>query len=164
MIANPPTRLIVCVALFLPIVAFAQTGSSVVQNLTVEVRPITKIAVSGNPGSLFITDAPHGADVVSVSDNRSRYSMVTNMDNMKIVASISHEMPVGTKLMVKLESSSGLSNGAVDISNARAPVEVVTGLGRGSDLNQAITYTFAANTSVGSISADSRVVTLTLTN
>lgn len=164
MIANPPTRPIVCAVLFLPILAFAQTGGSVVQNLTVEVRPITKIAVSGNPGSLFITDALYGAGVLSVSDNSSRYSMVTNMDNMKIVASISREMPAGTKLMVKLESSKGHSSGVVDISSARSPVEVVTGLGRGSDLNQAITYTFAANTSVGSLDADSRVVTLTLTN
>jgi len=151
-------------SLLLPILALAQVGSSVVQNLTVEVKPITKIAVSGNPGALYITDAQAGSDALSVSDNNSKYSMVTNVENMKIVASINNEMPTGTKLMVRLESSKGLSNGFVDVSNARAPVEVVTGLGKGSDLNQTITYTFAADASVGSINADTRVVTLTLTN
>jgi hypothetical protein len=57
-----------------------------------------------------------------------------------------------------------VSNGFVDVSNAMSPVEVVTGLGKGSDLDQTITYTFAANASVGSMNADARVVTLTLTN
>ena len=151
-------------SLLLPILALAQAGSSVVQNLTVEVKPITKIAVSGNPGALYITDYQTGSDVLSVSDSKSRYSMLTNVENMKIVASINNEMPAGTKLMVRLESSKGLSNGFVDVSSARAPVEVVTGLGKGSDLNQTITYTFAANPSVGSMNADTRVVTLTLTN
>lgn len=150
--------------LLLPILALAQVGASVVQNLTVEVKPIAKIAVSGNPGALYITDAQLGTDVTSVSDNNSKYSMVTNVDNMKIVASINDEMPAGTKLMVRLESSNGLSSGFVDVSSARAPVEVVTGLGKGSDLNQTITYTFAADVSVGAVNTDTRVVTLTLTN
>lgn len=147
-----------------PVLALAQTGSSVVQTLTVEVRPITKIAVSGNPGALYITDANAGSEDLSVSDNNSKYSMMTNLDNMKIVASINSPMPVGTHLMVKLGSSKGLSNGFVDVSNAMSPVDVVSGLGKGSDLDQTITYTFAANASVGQIDADARVVTLTLTN
>jgi hypothetical protein len=162
MTAQPPTLL--AAILFLPVLALGQAGSSVVQNLTVEVRPIAKIAVSGNPGSLYIMGTTGGTDVLSVSDDNTKYSMVTNIDNMKIVASISNEMPAGTKLLVRLESSRGLSNGFVDLSEARAPVEVVSGLGRGSDLNQRITYTFAANASVGSMNVDSRVVTLTLTN
>ena len=90
--------------------------------------------------------------------------MMTNLDNMKIVASINNPMPEGTRLMMKLESSKGSSNGFVDVSNAMSPVEVVTALGKGSDLNQSITYTFAANASIGQMNVDSRVVTLTLTN
>jgi len=148
----------------LPLVMFGQNGSSVTQTLTVEVKPITKIAVSGNPGALLITDGTSGSDVLSASDNNSKYSMMTNLDNMKIVASINTPMPNGTRLMIKLESTRGLSNGFVDVSNAMSPVEVVSGLGKGSDLDQTITYTFAANASVGQINADARVVTLTLTN
>ena len=161
---HPSIRLSLAICLLIPLVALAQTGSSVVQTLNIEVKPITKIAVSGNPGALYITDASAGSDVLSVSDNNSNYSMMTNLDNMKIVASINDPMPEGTRLMMKLESSKGSSSGFVDVSNAMSPVEVVTALGKGSDLNQSITYTFAANASIGQINVDSRVVTLTLTN
>jgi len=160
----PIIRLSLSIWFLIPLVALAQTGSSVVQTLNIEVKPITKIAVSGNPGGLFITDASTGSDVLSVSDNNSNYSMMTNLDNMKIVASINNPMPEGTRLMMKLESSKGSSSGLVDVSNAMSPVEVVTALGKGSDLNQSITYTFAANASIGQLNVDSRVVTLTLTN
>ena len=162
---RPPfIRLSLAICLLVPLVALAQTGSSVVQTLNIEVKPITKLAVSGNPGALYITDASAGSDVLSVSDNNSNYSMMTNLDNMKIVASINNPMPEGTRLMMKLESSKGSSSGLVDVSNAMSPVEVVTALGKGSDLNQSITYTFAANASIGQLNVDSRVVTLTLTN
>jgi hypothetical protein len=66
--------------------------------------------------------------------------------------------------MVKLESSKGVSNGPVDISRALTPVNVVSGINRGSDLNQTITYTFAATESVNEINEQSRVITLTLTD
>jgi len=157
-------RLSLTFCILFPLTALAQGGSSVVQTLTVEVKPMTKIAVSGNPGALYITDASVGSDELTVSDNHSKYSMVTNLDNMKIVASIDSPMPDGTRLMMKLETSKGMSNGFVDVSKAMSPVEVVTGLGKGSDLDQTITYTFAANASIGALNADARVVTLTLTN
>jgi hypothetical protein len=150
--------------LCLPIIALAQTSSSVSQSVTVEVRPISQIAVTGNPGPLFVTDMGTGSDALSVIDNSTKYSMLTNLDNMKIVASINGPMPQGTKLMVKLEASAGLSNGFVDVSNASTPVDVVTGISKGSDRNQSITYAFAADPSVTQLNSDSRVVTLTLTN
>jgi hypothetical protein len=151
-------------SLCLPAVALAQTSSSVSQSVTVEVRPITKIAVTGNPGPLFVTDMGSGSEALSVTDNSTKYSMLTNLENMKIVASINGAMPQGTRLMVKLETSTGLSNGYVDVSNASTPVDVVTGISRASDRNQSITYAFAADPSVTQVNTDSRVVTLTLTN
>ena len=90
--------------------------------------------------------------------------MLTNLENMKIVASINNPMPSGTRLMMKLSSTQGVSSGLVDISGALAPVNVVTGIGRGSESNQRITYTFAANASVGEIDSESRTITLTLTD
>ena len=157
-------RTLLLLLLCLPIVALAQTNSSVTQNVTVEVRAITQIAVTGNPGPLFVTDMGSGSDALTVTDNSTKYSMLTNLENMKIVASINGPMPQGTKLMVKLETSAGLSNGFVDVSNASTPLDVVTGISKGSDRNQSITYAFAADPSVMQVNADSRVVTLTLTN
>jgi hypothetical protein len=149
--------------LCMPMVVLAQS-SSVTQSVTVEVRPISQIAVSGNPGPMFVTDMESGTGVLSVSDNSTKYSMLTNLENMKIVASINGPMPLGTRLMVKMETSAGMSNGFVDVSNASTPVDVVTGISKGSDRNQSITYAFAADPSVSQVSSDSRVVTLTLTN
>jgi hypothetical protein len=139
-------------------------GSSATQSVTIEVKPITKISVSGNPNPLIIGDAIPGSDLTSVSDANTKYSLTTNLDNMKIVASISNKMPVGTKLMVKLSSSKASSSGMVDLSGAVTPIDVVTGISKCSELNQSINYTFAANSDVSEISTQSRVVTLTLTN
>lgn len=158
------SRILLLLILLLPVVVLAQTSCSVTQTVTVDVRPITKIAVTGNPGPLFVMDMGSTSESSIVSDNSTKYSMVTNLDNMKIVASINGPMPQGTKLMMKLETSAGLSNGFVDVSNASSPVDVVTGIGKGSDRNQSITYAFAADPSVAQINSDSRVVTLTLTN
>jgi hypothetical protein len=144
---------------------WAQTdGSSVTQSVTIEVKPITKITVTGNPNALVISDAVAGGALSSVSDNHTAYSLTTNLDNMKIVASINDQMPAGTQLKVQLSSSKAESAGSVDLSNATTPVDVVTGISRCSDTNQSINYTFAANADVGEIPTQARVVTLTLTN
>jgi hypothetical protein len=139
-------------------------GSSVTQSVTIEVKPITKISVSGNPNPLLITDAVAGSDLTSVSDANTKYSLTTNLDNMKIVASINDRMPTGTRLMIRLSSSKAASIGTVDLSGAVTPVDVVTGISKCSDVDQAIDYTFAANADVSEIAIQNRVVTLTLTN
>jgi hypothetical protein len=135
-------------------------GNSATQSVMLEVKPIAKISVAGNPNTLTINDEFSG----SVSDENTKYNIVTNIDNMKIVASINNPMPAGTKLMVKLSSSKAASAGLVDLSNALTPLDVVRGIGRGSDVDQSISYTFAANDNVEDITIQSRMVTLTLTN
>ena len=144
---------------------WAQAGnSSISQTVTIEVKPIARLSVTGNPNSLIISDAVPGSSLLSVSDENSKYSLTTNLDNMKIVACINDKMPAGTTLMVKLSSSAGASAGLVDLSSALNPVDVVTGLSKASDMNQSISYTFAANSDVNDIPTQTRVVTLTLTN
>ena len=145
--------------------ALAQSdGSSATQSVTIEVKPITKISVTGNPNPLTITDAVAGSDLSSVSDANTRYNLTTNLDNMKIVASISDRMPLGTRLMIRMSSSKASSAGTIDLSGAITPVDVVTGISKCSEVNQSINYTFAANADVSEVSTQSRVVTLTLTN
>ncbi|HLE32227.1 MAG TPA: hypothetical protein VJB38_06455, partial [Bacteroidota bacterium] len=70
--------------------AFAQVTAN--QSVTLQVQAVTKIAVSGNPGALVISDAVAGSDLTSVSDNTTSYNITTNTDNMKIVASINSPM------------------------------------------------------------------------
>lgn len=134
------------------------------QSVSLEVKPVTKLSVTGNPGSLVISDAVAGVTEMSVQDNSSAYNVTTNLDNMKIVASIDSPMPVGTRLLVSLSSSNGTSAGFVDVSSATLPVTVVTGIGRGAQTSQTIAYEFRANAEVGGIPSQSRTITLTLTN
>ena len=145
-------------------VAFAQPiHGSVKQIVTVEVRPIAVLRVTGNPAPLMVQKVYAGEDV-SVSDQHSQYSIATNLDNVKIVASINSSMPSGTRLKINLASGRASSVGDVDISAALVPVDVVTGIGRGSDRDQSIRYTFVAGSGVGGIDRDERLVTLTLTD
>lgn len=160
----PKSLIILILTFVLNTILLAQEGSSVTQSVTIEVKPISKLAVTGNPNALVINNAIAGSELNAVSDNNTKYSMLTNMDNMKIVASIDNAMPDGTKLMIKLGSTKGNSAGIIDLSNALTPVDVVTGIGKGSENSQSIVYTFAANANVGQIESQSRNITLTLTN
>ncbi|HEY6950975.1 MAG TPA: hypothetical protein VI758_01140 [Bacteroidota bacterium] len=139
-------------------------GSSATQSVTIEVKPISKITVTGNPGPLLINDATAGSNLTPVTDNNTKYSVTTNLDNMKIVASINDRMPAGTKLLIRLSSAKAASVGYVDLSAALEPVDVVTGISRESEANQSITYAFAANADVSTIPTQSRTITLTLTD
>jgi len=142
--------------------AFAQVTAN--QSVTLQVQAVTKISVSGNPNTLVISDAVAGSDLTPATDNTTSYNITTNTDNMKIVASISSVMPSGTRLLMQLASNRGTSTGSMDVSNAVSPVDLVTGISKGSDQNQVITYVFEANADVPAIASDSRTVILTLTN
>ena len=145
--------------------SFTQThSSSASQRITLEVKPISKISVSGNPNPLIIKTDASFTEEYSVSDENTRYNLFTNLDNMKIVASISDRMPTGTSLKLKVDNDRATSAGLVDITDAMTPVEVVTGIGRGNDLDQKICYTFTAQGNVSEIPNQSRIITLTLTN
>ena len=140
-------------------ITVAQTGKAI-QTLTLEVRPTMRLTVSGNPQALMATD--EGTDPSTVMDKSTRYDLLTNLEHLKIVASISHSMPPGTQLMIHLASTRGISLGMVDVSHALSPVEVVTGIGKGTERDQAITYVFAVNRAARIVDTDSRVVVLTL--
>jgi len=152
--------LLLIVAVSVPV--FAQATAT--QFLTLEVKAVNKIAVTGNPQPLVISDMPAGVDVAEVSDYSTKYSVTTNMENMKIVASINNALPSGTQLMVGLGSQKGSTVGMVDVSNAVTPVSVVSGIQRGSDADQSIGYVFKAFATAGVMASDSRVVTLTITD
>ncbi|MCI0706271.1 MAG: hypothetical protein L0Y80_02135 [Ignavibacteriae bacterium] len=152
--------LILVLTVVVSVSAFAQTSAT--QVLTLEVKAINKIAVTGNPQPLVINDIPAGVESATVSDYSTTYDVTTNMENMKIVASINSPLPSGMQLMVDLGSDQGSTAGLVDVSNATTPVNVVTGIQRGSDASQAIGYVFTAYATAGTMPSDSRVVTLTI--
>ena len=164
--SNMPVRtlrgILLVLAALIPAQMFGQ--GSAAQSVTLQVQPVTKLGVSGNPGSLVISDAQAGVSEMSVEDNSTAYSLTTNLDNMKIVASIDSPMPAGTRLLMNLASSGGTSAGLVEVSNATLPVDVVTGIGKGAQVSQSIAYVFSADAEVGGIPSQTRTITLTLTN
>jgi len=164
----PSSMIRACIVVTAAVFAFCthdlHAQATAQQSVSLEVRAVTKIAVSGNPGSLILSDAVAGSSVMSAEDQSTSYSVTTNLDNMKIVVSIDSPMPAGTRLMMNVASARGVSTGLVDISNATSPIDAVTGISRGSESAQPISYVFAADASVGSVPTQSRTITLTLTN
>ncbi|HTP12938.1 MAG TPA: hypothetical protein VMM37_04890 [Bacteroidota bacterium] len=146
--------------------SFAQASAT--QNLTLGVNTVYKIATSGNPGALTITTGTAGTDALtSVSDNSTTYSMTQNFGNtVKITANLDAALASGYTLQINLASSKGTSAGTVDISNATSgsALNVVTAINKGADAGKAISYTFSALASAGTLSSTAKVVTLTLTN
>ncbi len=143
----------------------AQTSATATQTLTLEVRRIASLSVSGDPQPLTITDATAG-DVLlqQVEDHSTTYSMTTNASNMKVAVSLDAPMPEGTRLFVELAAASGVSNGRVDISQAVSPVDAITGIGTGSVTDQQIVYVFEADAEREVLEPQTRTVILTLTD
>ena len=146
--------------------AFAQATAT--QTVTLAVNSVFKISTSGNPGALTITTGTAGTDALtSVGDNSTSYSITQNFGNaVKITAHMDAALTSGYTLNLNLASTKGTSAGSVDISNATSgsAVDVVTGINRGADAGQAISYTFSALASAGTLSSTSKTITLTLTN
>jgi hypothetical protein len=145
---------------------FAQSTATQSVNLTVST--VYKISTSGNPAALIVTTGTAGADALtSVTDNSTTYSITQNFGNaVKITANLDAALQTGYTLNMSLASSKGTSAGTVDISNATSgsAMSVVTGINRGADAGQAITYTFSALASAGMLTSTTKTVTLTLTN
>jgi hypothetical protein len=142
--------------------AFAQTAA---QTVTLEVKAVNKISVSG-PVSLLIDDAvPGAAGLIAVSNNISTYSLTHNGSlTGKVTASINSALPTGIKLELTLASTLGTSLTNQDISNATTAIDVVNAIGKGKDAAQMITYNFSATPEAGTLASVAKVVTLTVTN
>lgn len=144
--------------------AYAQHGTSATQTLNLTVKPIAVFTVSGDPQPLIITAADAGGGLLSAEDHATRFTMMTNSTGQKIVVSINAPMPSGTKLFLRLGRGTGVSIGSVDVSSALTPVDAVTGLQPGLSTDQEIVYTFLAETSVGPVPPQSRLLTFTVTD
>lgn len=146
----------------------AMSQSTATQNVNLTVSTVYKISTSGNPGALTISTGTAGADALtSVSDASTTYSITQNFGNtVKITANLDAALSAGYTLQINLASTKGASAGSVDISNATSgsALNVVTGINKGADAGQTVTYTFSALASAGMLTATTKTVTLTLTN
>jgi hypothetical protein len=139
----------------------AGQGNTASQVITLGVLPVIRLEVSSNPGSLVIRR--EGEEAASVRDATTRYSLLSNLDHVRISASISEPLPAGMHLKVWLEAKNGRSRGGVDISQALSPKELVADIRCGNEKSQCIVYDFSADAGGANLPLQSRVITLTVT-
>jgi hypothetical protein len=142
--------------------AFSQSANQLV---TIEVKTVNKINISG-PVSLTIDNAiPGGAGLQPVSNNSTSYNLTHNGSATgKITASINSGLPSGITLQLTLASTLGTSKGIQNISNATVAVDVVEGIIQGKDATQMITYNFSATPEAGVFASTVKTITLTVTD
>lgn len=135
------------------------TGS---QTASFEIQAFRSISVSGDPGALVITGAEPGSAPTSVTDATTTWAVSTNESNLKVTGEIPEGMPTGVTLSVNLAApADATSQGSQALGIAA--VDLVTGITQVDEVGLMITYTLDATSDAGVIAADSRIVTLTLT-
>lgn len=116
----------------------AQAGNTATQTIRIKVNPINKIAVSGDPGMLVITEGS------SVTDDSTTYTVTTNKTNQKITAAIDADMPEGLELKLFLEPPEGAS--AEEVVLSTSPRDVVTKIDPVAASDMKISYTLSGGT------------------
>jgi len=139
--------------------ARAQSTSS--HAVTIQINPISVIAVSGDPVPLY-TDKASELDRESVQDATTFYNLTTNVEDVYISAELDFPMPEGTELWLSAESGLGRSNGDVQLSTSSSGVRIVSGLSRGFENGQILSYRFVSGEGVGYLPMQSRRVTIAI--
>jgi len=157
--------------LILLTLVFSITGLALADNsaqvtLTYQVEAINVITVSGLP-DLTINTATAGSELEDATDTGT-YAITTNEGIKNITAHLDTVISDDVTLYIELAAptSSGVSSGKVDITNATSinPVTLVTGIGNVAESDLLITYTLSANTAAGPIESTQRTITFTVTN
>ncbi len=136
------------------------TGSHTVR---LGVAPIMVMAVSGNPMPLLL-DRNMVAGRTTVSDESTFYNLTSNVDNVLIEVSLDRPMPRGTRLSVSLASTLGRSSGWVNVTRGGREVAAVTGMSRGLENGQTISFKLEVGPQVKELDFEDRLLTITLTD
>ncbi len=131
----------------------SQESHKATQAVTLEVKNVSKISIVSN-FTPFVINGVRG-----VANGIATYNVIVNVDNSKIVATINKKINEA-KLTIALSSNNGISLGNVDLSNAISPVNVVTDMKKGTDLNQTISWKLEPSNAV----VDDVQILLTITN
>ncbi len=151
-----------CLALLLALLCAASAPTGVrAQNgqaVSVGVSPILVMSVSGNP-MLQIVDRTQRKGRVTLVDPTTFYNLTSNVDNVRLEAAIDMPLPPGVQLEVRLQSSLGQSLGWVPLTSAST---VLSGMQRGLENGQAITYRLVIDPQVDELPLQFRRVAFSL--
>ena len=135
-------------------------GASANQTVTFEIRAISELSVSGNPGNLTVSAATAGSVPTLASDASTTYNYTANQPR-KITAALNTALPAGVTLSVALASPTGGTSPG-DVSLATTPANVVTAIPPVSEPAKTITYKLSATSDAGVIGPTPAVVTFTI--
>jgi len=149
------TMVLAIAAMSILLVSFA-SAQTATQTFNLAVSSIYKIAVSGSPADMIITDAVPGSDPTPVTNSTTTYSITHNdADGAKITASLAPALAAGYTLTIALGG-----NTAKDISTAAQ--DAVGNVARGASTGNTIAYNFSATAAAGPLASVSETVTLTV--
>ena len=142
-------------------VASSQVYDSDTHTISVQVSPITVVAVQGSAVAMSITDAnlTAGVDAMTVQDETSRLLWGTNSSARKITAQSSLPAPLFELRLVALSPTRG--NPGPEMLLGTAPQDLILNIGR-SQGSCTLRYTVTALASKG-IGTDSHTITFTVT-
>ncbi len=127
------------------------------------VAPIMVMVVSSHPVPLIL-DRNMIAGRAVIRDESTFYNLTSNVDNVLIEVSLDRPMPPGTRLSVSVASSLGRSNGWVDVTRGGREVAAVTGMSRGLENGQTISFQLEVASHIGELDLEDRLLTITLTD
>ncbi len=159
---NSALSLVLAVVLVLAMAGIGRAGNTATQTVTFEILPINELAVSGSPATLTVSTATAGSEPNAATNATTTYRITTNVTGKKITGKIDSAMPSGTTLQINLAAPTG-GTSAGDVTLSTTDQDLVTGLTLSLVTGETITYTFSATTEAGTLTAESRTVTLTLT-
>lgn len=137
-------------------------SSTATQTLQLRVLPVASLAVTGEP-ALAVLAGDAGQATLLAEDRTTRYRISTNRPALKLSASMNEALPAGMRLVMQVASSRGFSLGPVELSEPASPVTVVTGIGRGVEVDQEIAYRLLVDAAVAGPMSAQRTIVLTLT-
>lgn len=142
--------------------ALGFAASSATQTVTFSVTAINELTVSGNPGALTVAIAAAGAAPNATTDVSTRYAVTTNGHDRKITAALDRAMPAGVTLSAKFSAPSGATTAGRTVLGTTSS-DVVTGISTLNASDKEIVYELSAASGAGTVSAETRTVTLTVT-
>jgi len=158
--AHRPTIIVLTLAtcLFSSALPAADTAT---QRITIEVKPIDEIALTGERPTLTIGTATAGEAPAAVTADGGAYAITTNGSDRKITASIAKALPPGVTLSVAMDAPAGGTSLGWQALSA-APAELVTGITRIAQSGIPVRYRLAATLDAGILSVKTETVTLTI--
>ena len=153
--------LLLLIGILYPVTSsFAQSSNSSASTISVSVLPIIEFGILGGPVSLVI---PGGREsVLTVTDQSTWYNATTNLDEITLAAKIDKPMPEGITLLLSASSTLGNANLKTEISDAVEYQDLVSGIKRGLENNQALNYTISYDAGISELEIGFRTITLAM--